>query len=194
MRLAAEHGYPVPQVFDVDGADMLLGRLDGVDMLTDIGRRPWRAREHARVLGDLHLRLRSLGVSGAALPGREPGASLVHGDLHPGNVVLTSDGPVVIDWEGASMGPPDTDAAVAWLLMWAARPDDVPAAVRPFVAGITAVMRRDFLRITGRPAPETIDRVCRARLDDRNTRPGERARIRAFRERHAAGGSSPGSP
>ncbi len=32
------------------------------------------------------------------------GASVLHGDLHPGNVLLGADGPVLIDWFDASVG------------------------------------------------------------------------------------------
>jgi aminoglycoside phosphotransferase (APT) family kinase protein len=31
----------------------------------------------------------------------------LHGDFHPGNVVLTQRGPVVIDWRNTTEGPPD---------------------------------------------------------------------------------------
>lgn len=37
---------------------------------------------------------------------------LCHGDLHPSNVILTADGPVLIDWFDASRGEPLGD--VAW--------------------------------------------------------------------------------
>jgi Ser/Thr protein kinase RdoA (MazF antagonist) len=38
--------------------------------------------------------------------------SLVHGDMHPGNIVLRSDGlPVIIDWGNVCVGPPMLDVA-----------------------------------------------------------------------------------
>jgi len=37
------------------------------------------------------------------------GAALLHGDLHPGNVLLGPDGPVVIDWFDAAIGHPVAD-------------------------------------------------------------------------------------
>ncbi|MEM9033169.1 MAG: aminoglycoside phosphotransferase family protein [Actinomycetota bacterium] len=37
------------------------------------------------------------------------GAALLHGDLHPGNVLMASRGPVVIDWFDASIGHPVVD-------------------------------------------------------------------------------------
>lgn len=195
MRLAADHGFPVPTVHDVDGSDMLLDRVDGIDMLTDLGRRPWLARRHAGTLGELHLGLRRVVPGDTAIRGEPPREALVHGDLHPGNVLLTADGPVVIDWEGASIGPRDADVATAWLLMTIARPapDEVPAAIRPLVGVIQGVLRRRFLAVTGRPCAATVDRVCAVRLVDRNMRSGERERIRAFHRRYGSGGSAAGS-
>lgn len=45
------------------------------------------------------------------------GAALLHGDLHPGNVLMTSDGPVAIDWFDASIGHPVADIVRSSLLM-----------------------------------------------------------------------------
>jgi len=37
--------------------------------------------------------------------------TLVHGDMHPGNVILAEDGPVIIDWGNARLGPAMLDLA-----------------------------------------------------------------------------------
>jgi tRNA A-37 threonylcarbamoyl transferase component Bud32 len=50
-------GFPVPAVYDADGRDLVMERLDGRDMLVDLGRRPWLARRHARTLAEMHNRL-----------------------------------------------------------------------------------------------------------------------------------------
>lgn len=50
----------------------------------------------------------------AALP---RGAALLHGDLHPGNVLLGSNGPVVIDWFDAAIGHPIADVVRSSLLL-----------------------------------------------------------------------------
>ncbi len=80
-----------------------------------------------------------------------PGSSPLHLDLHPGNVMLGPDGPVVIDWSNAAVGPGAADVAVAWLLMGAA---GVPGSVLERVT--TAVFRpllvRAFLASTDRAA------------------------------------------
>ncbi len=35
--------------------------------------------------------------------------ALIHNDCHPGNAILTSEGPIMIDWHGAGLGPPVVD-------------------------------------------------------------------------------------
>ena len=42
---------------------------------------------------------------------------LLHGDLHPGNVLLGPSGPVLIDWTDAGSGPPAHDTATSWLVL-----------------------------------------------------------------------------
>lgn len=45
------------------------------------------------------------------------GAALLHGDLHPGNVLLSDGGPVVIDWFDAAIGHPAADVVRSSLLL-----------------------------------------------------------------------------
>ncbi len=45
------------------------------------------------------------------------GAGVLHGDLHPGNVMISDDGPVAIDWFDASIGHPLADVLRSTLLM-----------------------------------------------------------------------------
>jgi len=45
------------------------------------------------------------------------GAALLHGDLHPGNVLMGQDGPVVIDWFDATIGHPVADILRSSILM-----------------------------------------------------------------------------
>ena len=42
MRYLHKAGYPVPEVFAVDGTDLVMQRLHGRDMLADLASRPWR--------------------------------------------------------------------------------------------------------------------------------------------------------
>lgn len=178
MRAASVAGIPVPHVFAVDGADMVMQHLDGRSMLDELGRRPWRAAHLGRQLADLHLALRAVPAPDGL---RGSGTTLVHGDLHPGNVLMSADGPVIIDWGGASAGAPDEDAAEMWLLAEVAEVDDLSPLMRPVVGIVRRRMLAAFIERVGRPSPTTLARVCDDRLGDPNTRPGERDRIRRLR-------------
>lgn len=55
---------------------------------------------------------------GQGLVGALPrGAALLHGDLHPANVLVGSNGPVVIDWFDASIGHPIADIVRSSILL-----------------------------------------------------------------------------
>jgi len=58
------------------------------------------------------------------------GDRLIHGDFHPGNVMRTSAGPVIIDWIDACQGVPEADVARSLVLfgtpLVGSRPADDP--------------------------------------------------------------------
>jgi aminoglycoside phosphotransferase (APT) family kinase protein len=130
---------------------LVMERLDGADMLSVLQQQPWRVLGLARTLAAAHLtvhrveapatlpgtrELLAARINDAALPSRlrdhalrvldrlPDGVSLCHGDLHPGNVLLTENRIAVIDWPGATRGVPEADhARTRLLLRWA---DPVP--------------------------------------------------------------------
>jgi aminoglycoside phosphotransferase (APT) family kinase protein len=174
----AQVGFPVPRVYRAHGPDLVMERLDGPDMLADLSRRPWRVRRHARTLARLHDRLHEIEAP-PGLPGAfGPGNRLLHLDLHPGNVMLTARGPVVIDWTNARAGAPGADVAMAYLIIASSDVDDAPRWVRPAVRVVRALLLRQFrAAVRDDPAAE-IGRVARARLADPNIRPAEADRLR----------------
>jgi aminoglycoside phosphotransferase (APT) family kinase protein len=191
MRAVRVAGYPVPEVFEVDGSDIVMERVAGVDMVKDIERRPWRARRYGAMLAELHRRLSEIPVDPAVVAGdRVPAAYgtpevYVHGDLHPMNVILAEHGPVVIDWEGSRIGPRDADAAITWMLLEIGELDDVPRWLRPIVGLVRAQLLRSFLARVPKPSAATIRAACEFRLNrDRNMRPVEMERIRQFMADH----------
>jgi len=59
------------------------------------------------------------------------GNSLCHGDLHPGNIIMSANGPVLIDWPAASRGNPLGDVAMSSaLLLNDPYPESAPACLR----------------------------------------------------------------
>jgi len=192
MRYLSAAGYPVPEVFDADGRDLVLERLDGTDMLADVGRRPWLVRRHAQTLAALHDRLHQIAAPadlpavahpGGGAPASGQGSAVLHMDLHPGNVMLTSRGPVVIDWVGARAGAGGTDVAMAYLIMTTAETDLIPIWLRPVVGPLRAAFCRRFAAgVRDSPWPH-IASAARLRMADINTRPSEARRLQRMAER-----------
>jgi len=120
MNYLAGHGYPVPAVEDIsdDGCDLVMQRIDGRSMVQQLGRAPWSVYRQADTLARLHQQLHEIPAPDflPSAPVSE-GSSILHLDLHPLNVIISSSGPVVIDWTSACVGNPDADVALAWLLM-----------------------------------------------------------------------------
>jgi aminoglycoside phosphotransferase (APT) family kinase protein len=73
------------------------------------------------------------------LPG---GNALCHFDFHPGQVILTAKGPVIIDWMTAHQGHPLTDVARTSIIL---KVGQVPGA-GPAIRVVTYFWRRLFYR------------------------------------------------
>ncbi|MGC2169166.1 MAG: phosphotransferase [Acidimicrobiales bacterium] len=120
MQYVRSHGFPAPEVFSVsdDGVDMVMARIEGPTMIDAASARPWKIRRFARELSTLHQTLHQLDAPGW-LPVAPCGSgdSLLHMDFHPLNVMLSSDGPVVLDWANASRGDRLVDVATTWVLL-----------------------------------------------------------------------------
>ena len=118
MRYVAEHGYPVPRIEEVraDGTEIIMERIDGPIMMDAMVRPPWKLGDHLRLLADLHDQLHRIPAPDwlPAMPttaATHP-ATLLHLDLHPLNVIMSPNGPVVIDWPNARRGDPMVDVAL----------------------------------------------------------------------------------
>jgi Ser/Thr protein kinase RdoA (MazF antagonist) len=183
MAYLAEAGFPVPRVHDASGPDLVLERLGGRDMLADLSARPWLARRHARTLAGLHDRLHAITAPPSLRAPFGPGGRVLHLDLHPGNVMLTPAGPVVIDWSNVAAGPAAADVAMAWLIIATSEVDAPPLLLRPAISSVRAVLLRRFRALVrDDPRPE-LARVARARMADRNVRPAEARRLQAIADR-----------
>jgi aminoglycoside phosphotransferase (APT) family kinase protein len=66
---------------------------------------------------------------------------LCHGDVHPGNVLQTADGPMLIDWDLLCTGPAAWDHAP--LMTWTERWGGEPALYESFADGYGTSMRGD---------------------------------------------------
>lgn len=168
------HGYPTPEVFDVDGPDLVMERLDGPTMLEALSRRPWQLAHHATLLADLHDRLHALPAPEWVPEAFGGGAALLHLDLHPMNVVMGPDGPVVIDWPNTRRGPALADVAHTWLVLGTARPD---GTVTRLLAGVArrVLVHRFLARYPQDQVRAVLAGVAARWLADRNITDAERA-------------------
>jgi streptomycin 6-kinase len=76
-----------------------------------------------------------------------PGDGLCHGDLHPGNVIMTADGPRLIDWGGATRAPGGLDLACCHVIHCWPTPETVNDPERP--RAYNAVMHSEYARLAG---------------------------------------------
>jgi aminoglycoside phosphotransferase (APT) family kinase protein len=180
MRYVRSQGYPCPDVYDAGDGYLVMDRLVGPTMMESVGKPPFPLRRSGRLLAELHEQLHRIpappGIRAAPLPGDR----LVHRDLHPLNVMMTPDGPMVIDWANASSGDPAFDVADTWVLFACAT---APAGgIDRFVVPIgRRVMLRAFLsRVDAAAARRAIPAAVDDRLTDRNMSPDERTRMLRF--------------
>jgi aminoglycoside phosphotransferase (APT) family kinase protein len=178
MQHLWRHDYPVPEVYDADGADIIMDRVDGPTMLEAFAGRPWMIRSWARLLASLHGRLADVPLPDLALPERFGAPEvLIHADLHPDNVMLTPAGPVVIDWTNASAGVRNAEVASTWLIV-ATSELDAGGLVGAMQRGVRSHFLSVFLDHTDRDAARAmLAVVAEHRLTDRNLRSGEAASI-----------------
>ena len=186
-------GYPVPQVFRVGPGEMVMARVDGPTMIEDLEAHPWRVHRHARALADLHTRLHAIAAPAGLRPFGVEGDAVLHQDLHPGNVICSPDGPVVIDWTNVCQGAAAADVAQTWIIVAAFELDHEPITgpflhqwftrvERRAIPWIRRRLVRTFLRTSGveADARAVLAAVGEIRLLDRNVRPAEASAIRAL--------------
>ena len=136
---------PEPRgVIEVEGRPgLVLERIDGTDGRDGLATRLGRLWGTSGELGDQHARLGMVEaplelpsvrdslrdrIERAEVPeavrlraleyldGLPDGDRICHGNFHPGNLISASDGPVVIDWAGATRGDPVADHARTLLM------------------------------------------------------------------------------
>ena len=133
------------EIVEINGRrGLIYERVEGISMLQALNSCPWTLVKHARSLAELQIKIHRQSITG--LPsykeqlqhaiGRTPHLSdtlrekylrqlkflsdadtLCHGDYHPGNIILTRNGPVVIDWMTACSGCRWADVARTSLLL-----------------------------------------------------------------------------
>ncbi|MEU0945527.1 phosphotransferase [Streptomyces canus] len=145
LAYLAERGYPVPRVRDPAGArpgtaprtDLVMERLHGPTMLQALLLGTITVEEAGSALAGLLHRLHSVPARASA----DPTHRILHLDLHPDNVVLTSGGPMVIDWCNTEEGPPGLDWGMSSLIL-AQVAVDTTALAAPARAVLASLLAR----------------------------------------------------
>lgn len=172
------------ELVEVEGRrGIVFERIDGVSLLGFTHKRPWTIPWAVRLLAELHAKIhRHLAPTGlpslrkriaaridasdapeaakqtarerlAALP---DGTALCHGDFHPDNILITSRGPVVIDWSSASCGDPLGDVAcTSHLMRNASLPPWAPAYMHLLLRCLRSRMHSAYLKRYLRLRPGT---------------------------------------
>lgn len=178
-------GVRVPEDYGMTSVNgrsgVIIERIEGPDLLTEINNRPWRLWQVGGIWGrlqaDIHthqapLELRPLklvtqqkiergtqipdDIRTAALQQMESlpdGDRLLHGDFHPANIMRNGDEFVIIDWSNVTRGPAEADYYRSYLM---GSVGDMPPG--------TPWLTRTFARFGRRIVRDAFDRAYRRNL------------------------------
>ncbi len=168
LKAAHDAGVAVPTpggLTIVDGRHgLIMERLEGIDLLTLIGKKPWHIWSAGITTGRLHAELHEV-VAPEGLPSLKDGLRqqieasdrvtpemakftldvlvdlpdgdrLCHGDFHPGNIMKTADRHVIIDWSNVSKGDPAADYARSQLMLQLGEPPPGSSFLLRTLAGV----------------------------------------------------------
>lgn len=208
----------VGDVVSIEGRlGIVYARVHGETLLQQFGARPWQALTIIRCLAELHadmhrrsapslpaqrqrlarrirqpeqLPARLRGQALAVLDSLPDGDWLCHGDFHPDNVLVTANGPVIIDWVDATHGNPLADVARTYVLFRLAAASESPPKrwwYKPLLDALSLYYLRRY-RLLRPFAQGDFQRwlipVLAARMDEHV--PGEAGRIVETLERLCA--------
>ncbi len=203
----------VGEIVDIEGRrGIVYERVDGPSMAEAINQNPMRAVFYARMLAKMHAALHHL--SGQELPSfrqqmirsieevsiiSEPqrqrvlqkaeqlpdGDRLCHGDFHLSNIILTQDGPVIIDWFCAGKGHPAADLTRTYIIL--SRCGAPPAGMPRWQLLLGRfLISRTYINYYREQAPELVRQlkyflpvVAAAKLND-NIQPEQREILKLF--------------
>jgi aminoglycoside phosphotransferase (APT) family kinase protein len=183
---------PSPRFFGrvrADGREgIIFERVQGVSLLRQMMENPLRLGEYARLMANLHSLIRA--QSAATLPHLRDwlrksilavdfdrrlkqaslerleklpdGTQLCHFDFHPDQIMITEDGPKVLDWMTAFQGDGQADVARTLLLLTAGNVSHLGLMTRIVVGTGRRHMKRAYLKETIRLDPKLDMRVIRS--------------------------------
>ncbi|MFL9653357.1 phosphotransferase [Streptomyces sp. PB17] len=157
MEHVRAHGYPVPRVRPgttrSPRTELVMERLSGPTMLRACLDGALTPQDAGGLLAGLLRLLHEV----PAHRSTGPGVRVLHLDLHPDNVILTADGPRVIDWSNAEEGDPGLDWGTSAVILAQV------AAVGGPMAGPAAVMLAALLADPSALTPDGLAEALRRR-------------------------------
>ena len=172
MSYLSGFGIPVPRVHEATADELVMQYVPGPRMSEEIGRKPWLAGSLGAELADLHHRLDVIPAPDF-LSGE---GDLLHLDLHPGNVVLGPEGPVVLDWASATKGDRRLDVALSWVSL-------AVAHLAPVMKLTRWRFLRSFMANVDPKVVEAIPEAARIRLARHDRDPREHAALQKLMDR-----------
>jgi len=146
LPVPAVHG-----IVEVEGRyGIVFDRIDGPLMMEEMLTKPDELTYLTKLFAEIHAKMHTITMPGlpsqrqklasqihlaprlsekereaalSVLTRLPDGNKLCHGDYHPGNILMSSRGPVVIDCADGSQGNPHADVARSLLLLQTAEPD-----------------------------------------------------------------------
>ncbi len=183
MEFVRSHGYPAPEVFDVsdDGFDLVMERINGPTMLDMAASKPWRIRSLGQDLAKLQISLHAITAPQWLV--KAPfgnGDRILHLDLHPLNVMIGPEGPVVIDWTNAARGDPLADIALSWALIASGELPADPWKSRLLGVGRTIMLNAFLKPFRGDDLRAMLKVAVTWKCRDSNMSPTEIERMRSM--------------
>ncbi len=166
-------------------------RVDGPSMLRLLIAEPERIEHFADIFAKLHAQMHSLESSelpsqrqqlerkihnARPLPDSRKNAALrvlqrlpdssavCHGDFHPDNILMSSRGPVIIDWNDATRGNPHADIARTLLLLQQDNPLQQASMGREQISSMRSSFIDTYLKSYTKTRPASLEKIESWRL------------------------------
>ena len=193
LEAARSTGVRAPQAYEQVVLDACLGlvmeRLQGTDLLSMLGRKPWLSFRTGRLTGEIHARINAARApeslpkvidvvrdAVARLTDRESvaltewierilarlpdGEALCHGDFHPGQLMCSDGECVAFDWPAAKRGDPLFDyARTRVLLSIGEPPPGTPLPLKLLAKVGRRLLVSSYVRSYERNAAQPVDRA-----------------------------------
>ena len=152
---------------------ILYDRVNGPSMLKELMSKPEELEDFANLFAELHADMHSVRVGELpsqhqrveakirsaepltsdlkqsaleALHGLPGGDVLSHGDFHPDNILMSSHGPMIIDWNDATGGRPEADIARTLYLLQKGEPPQPLGLVSEKLASVRTQFVKVYLK------------------------------------------------